>query len=85
MARATTTMTVRISGELSEFVAANVSETGTYENVSEYVLDLIRRDKERVENEAFEKLKAELKLAFSSPEDSYVSMTSERFLARHRR
>ncbi|MBC7674806.1 MAG: addiction module antitoxin, partial [Rhodoferax sp.] len=45
----TTTMTVRISGALSEFVASNVGENGDYENISEYVRDLIRRDKERVE------------------------------------
>ena len=31
-----TTMTVRIGGALSEFVAANVGESGTYENVSAY-------------------------------------------------
>ncbi|WJJ94915.1 ribbon-helix-helix domain-containing protein [Neopusillimonas aromaticivorans] len=42
----TTTMTVRLSGSLSEFVATNVGEYGDYENVSEYVRDLIRRDKE---------------------------------------
>ena len=42
MAR-TTTMTVRINGPLSDFVAANVGEDGEYENVSEYIRDLIRR------------------------------------------
>ena len=84
MAR-TTTMTVRISGELSEFVASNVSETGSYENVSEYVRDLIRRDKERVDNEAFEKLKAELQLAFSAPDSAFVRVTLEEVLARNRR
>lgn len=84
MAR-TTTMTVRISGELSEFVAANVGEHGLYENVSEYVRDLIRRDKQRLEAEAFEKLKAELQMAFSAPEEEYVTMTAEQFLERHRR
>jgi antitoxin ParD1/3/4 len=31
----TTTLTVRLSGALSDFVATNVSETGSYENVSE--------------------------------------------------
>ncbi|WP_037454842.1 ribbon-helix-helix domain-containing protein, partial [Skermanella stibiiresistens] len=46
MAR-TTTMTVHLSGVLSDFVAANVGETGSYKNVSEYIEDLIRRDKER--------------------------------------
>ena len=30
----TTTMTVRLSGALSEFVAANVSETGSYQALS---------------------------------------------------
>ncbi len=83
MAR-TTTMTVRISGELSEFVASNVSETGSYENVSEYVRDLIRRDKERSENEAFERLKAELQLAFSAPDSAFVRVTLEE-VARNRR
>ena len=39
----TTAMTVRLSGALREFVAANVSETGAYENVSETIRDLIRR------------------------------------------
>ena len=84
MAR-TTTMTVRISGELSEFVAANVSENGSYENISEYVRDLIRRDKERVENEAFERLKADLQLAFSAPDSAFVTVTLEQVLARNRR
>ena len=59
MAR-TTTMTVRLSGALSDFVAASVGENGSYENVSEYIRDLNRRDKERTEQEAFAKLKAEL-------------------------
>jgi len=84
MAR-TTTMTVRISGELSEFVAANVSEAGSYENISEYVRDLIRRDKERVEAEAFERIKAELQLAFSAPDGAFVAVRLEDVLARNRR
>ena len=37
-----TTMTVRVSGALSEFVATNVGEDGAYENVSEYIRDLER-------------------------------------------
>jgi putative addiction module CopG family antidote len=68
----TTTMTVRLSGALSEFVAANVGENGHYENISEYVRDLIRRDKERTEQEAFVRLKAELTLAFAAPDEDYV-------------
>ncbi len=41
------TLDLRVSGALGEFVAANVGDDGAYENVSEYVPDLIRRDKER--------------------------------------
>ena len=80
----TTTMTVRLSGALSDFVAANVGENGSYENISEYVRDLIRRDKERAEAEAFVRLKAELALAFSAPDSSYVPLTAEDVIARNR-
>lgn len=79
----TTTMTVRLSGALSDFVAANVGEDGSYENISEYVRDLIRRDKERTESEAFDRLKAELTRAFSAPEDSYRPLTAAEIIARN--
>ena len=62
-----TTMTVRLGGALSDFVSANVGDGGSYENVSEYIRDLIRRDKERAEAEAFKRLKAELAHAFAAP------------------
>lgn len=51
-----TTMTVHLNEALSDFVSANVGESGTYDNASEYVRDLIRRDKERAEQLAFERL-----------------------------
>jgi putative addiction module CopG family antidote len=77
-------MTVRLNGMLSDFVAANVGENGSYENVSEYIRDLIRRDKERVEKEAFERLKAELSQAFAAPESSYEPLTAAEVIARNR-
>lgn len=80
----TTTMTVRLSSALSDFVAANVGENGSYENISEYVRDLIRRDKERAEQEAFNRLKAELTRAFAAPEDSYKPLTAVEVIARNR-
>jgi antitoxin ParD1/3/4 len=80
----TTTMTVRLSGALSDFVASNVDENGAYENISEYVRDLIRRDKERREQEAFDRLKAELTQAFAAPEESYVALTAAEVIARNR-
>ena len=80
----TTTLTVRLSGRLSDFVAANVGENGAYENVSEYIRDLIRRDSERVDKEAFERLKAELVHAFATPESSYEPLTAAQVIARNR-
>ena len=80
----TTTMTVRLSGALSDFVAENVGESGNYENISEYVRDLIRRDKERAEREAFERLKAELTQAFAAPDSSYQPLTAADIIARNR-
>lgn len=80
----TTTMTVRLSGALSDFVASNVDEGGDYENISEYVRDLIRRDKERREQETFNRLKAELAHAFAAPESTYISLTAAEVIARNR-
>lgn len=81
---AQTTMTVRLNKTLSEFVASNVGSRGTYENVSEYVRDLIRRDKARVEKDAFERLKAELAQAYAAPESAYKPLTAAEVIARNR-
>jgi putative addiction module CopG family antidote len=78
------TMTVRLGGALSDFVASNVGESGAYENISEYVRDLIRRDKQRAESEAFERLKAELTHAFAAPDSSYQPLTAAEVIARNK-
>ncbi len=80
----TTTMTVRLGGTLSDFVSTNVGDGGSYENVSEYIRDLIRRDKERAEQEAFNRLKAELTHAFAAPEETYHALTAAEVIARNR-
>lgn len=80
----TTTLTVRLGTALSDFVSANVGEDGTYENVSEYVRNLIRRDKERAEAEAFDRLRAELTHAFAAPEEAYHPLTAAEVIARNR-
>ena len=79
------TLNVRIGGALSDFVASNVGDQGAYENVSEYVRDLIRRDKERAEAEQFARLKAELDRAFAAPDTSYAPLDAETVIARNRR
>jgi antitoxin ParD1/3/4 len=79
------TLNVRISGALGEFVAANVGDDGDYENVSEYVRDLIRRDKERVEAKALNRLKAELTRAFTAPDSTYRTLDADTVIKRNPR
>ena len=79
------TLNVRVGGALGEFVAANVGYDGAYENVSEYVRDLIRRDKARVEAEGFARLKAELAAAFAVLESSYTAMDADTIINRNAR
>lgn len=78
------TLNVRVGGELSEFVAANISGGGLYDNASEYVRDLIRRDKERLETQAFERLKAELQRAFAAPRSAYKRVKADDVIKRNR-
>lgn len=77
------TLNVRIRGALGDFVAANVGPSGAYENVSEYVRDLIRRDKERAEGEAFNRLKAELARGFAAPDSTYHRLDADTVIARN--
>jgi antitoxin ParD1/3/4 len=78
------TLNVRVNGPLGQFVADNVGAEGTYENVSEYVRDLIRKDKERVEHAMFVRLKAELGAAFAAPDTSYTTLSATDLIARNR-
>lgn len=78
------TLNVRVGGALSDFVAANVGEQGAYDNVSEYVRDLIRKDKKEAEEQAFQRLKAELQRAFNKPEVDYRRITAGEVVRRNR-
>ncbi len=77
---------VRVSGALREHVERSASE-GDYESVSEYVRDLIRKDKAAKEEAAFQRLKGELQAAFAVPDSEYHTMTAEeiRAFAKQRR
>jgi antitoxin ParD1/3/4 len=78
------TLKVGVGGVLSEFVTANVRPHGAYDNVSEYVRDLIRKDRDRAEQQAFELLKAELQRAFAAPESDYQRVTAADVIERNR-
>jgi len=81
----TFTLNVRVSGALGEHVSANVGDDGAYENVSEYVRDLIRRDKERADAEAFTRLRAELQRAFAAPDSTYRPLDANTVIRRNAR
>jgi antitoxin ParD1/3/4 len=68
-------LNVRVGGALKDHLVARISDTGDYDNASEYVRDLIRRDKERVEFTTFEAKRAALQKAFASPDADYMQIT----------
>ncbi|MEP6784345.1 MAG: addiction module antitoxin [Sphingomonadales bacterium] len=77
------TLNVRVGGSLGAHVAASIGGDGDFENVSEYVRDLIRRDKERSEEQSFARLKAELVHAFSASDDRYGTLDAETVIRRN--
>ncbi len=67
---------VRVSGALRQHVEHTTSD-GDYENVSEYVRDLIRRDKAAKEQAAFDQVKSELQAAFATPESAAEAISAD--------
>ncbi|MEO1029025.1 MAG: addiction module antitoxin [Pseudomonadota bacterium] len=78
-------LNVRVSGSLREHVERTTSE-GDFESTSEYVRDLIRRDKAAKEEAAFQAVKAQLQAAFAVPENEAVTVSADdiRALAKSR-
>lgn len=74
---------VRVSGALKAHVEHSVSD-GDYENVSEYVRDLIRKDKAAKEAAAFEAVKTHLQAAFTGSDAEGIQISKQDFLARKR-
>ena len=74
-------MTVRSSGALGAGGGADGGEGGTCEAVGASGRKPIRRDEERVQREAFERLKAELQHAFVASEESQRSLTAANVVA----
>ena len=77
-------LNVRIGGELGKHVAAQTGNDGSYDNSSEYVRELIRKDKERIETEKFERLIAELQRAFAARDETYHDLTAEDVITRNK-
>ena len=75
-------LNVRVGGALSEYVASAIGDHGDYDNASEYVRDLIRRDKQRAEQAAFEAKRAALQQAFALPDSAYQAVSAEEIVRR---
>ena len=74
--------TITLTDQQDRWIKAQII-AGHYTNDSEYIRDLIRRDKARVEAHAFAHLQAELSQAFAAPDDSYHALTAAEVIARH--
>lgn len=79
----TMSLNVRVTGSLCDYVVKNISDDGQYDNVSEYIRDLIRQDQKRAEQRKFERVKAELQLAFSAPEKDYITLSADDIFKRN--
>lgn len=76
-------ITVDLDEALYDFVTDRLGEARLHEAVGPYVRDLIQRDSE-LELEHFEAVKEELQRAFAAPEDSFITLTAEDVIARHK-
>ncbi|MBM3620169.1 MAG: addiction module antitoxin [Alphaproteobacteria bacterium] len=65
-------LTVHLDRELADFVATRVSDR----RADAYIRDLIRRDGERVEGEAFDRSKVEVARAFAATSVRLLTTTS---------
>lgn len=74
---------VRIGGRLQDHLQRQVGENGLYENASEYVRALIRRDLES-KTESWDWLKDHLEDGLRAEEASFKSVTANDVIARNR-
>lgn len=75
---------VRISGELRAHLEQQIGERGLYENASEYIRDLIRRDV-KGKQEAWQWLRDELEPAMRADRAEYLEVSAEDVIARNTR
>ncbi|WP_429819539.1 ribbon-helix-helix domain-containing protein [Ensifer sp. B1-9] len=75
---------VRVSGQLEAHLQQQIGEDGLYENASEYIRALIRRDLQTRE-EAWEVLQKELSPAMRADDSEFVTVTAEDVIRRNQR
>lgn len=75
---------VRITGELRAHLDQQIGKRGLYENASEYIRDLIRRDLQG-QRQAWNWLKNEFEPALRASEENYVAVSADDVIARNKK
>jgi putative addiction module CopG family antidote len=71
---------VRLPGKLKKFIAEQSGPDGVYENASEYVRDLIRKDYQHHEELKWVALKERLSHGMKAGVDDFVSFVPEEII-----
>lgn len=75
---------VKVGGQLETHIRQQTGDNGLYENASEYIRALIRRDLQ-TRDEAWEALQKELAPAMRADDTEFVSVTAEDVIRRNQR
>ncbi|NTF46424.1 transcriptional regulator [Rhizobium rhizogenes] len=75
---------VKVGGLLQAHIQQQIGENGLYENASEYIRALIRRDLQ-TRDEAWDALAGELAPAMHADDGEFVTVTAEDVIRRNQR
>ncbi|TCQ17485.1 ribbon-helix-helix domain-containing protein [Rhizobium sp. PP-CC-3G-465] len=75
---------VKIGGQLQAHIEQQIGGDGLYENASEYIRALIRRDLQ-TRDEAWEALQKELSPAMRADDSEFIAVSAEDVIRRNRR
>ncbi|PZM14410.1 ribbon-helix-helix domain-containing protein [Rhizobium tubonense] len=75
---------VKVGGQLQAHIQQQIGEDGLYENASEYIRALIRRDLQ-TRDEAWDELQKELATAMRAGDSEFVAVSAEDVIRRNTR
>ncbi|MBX4909369.1 MULTISPECIES: transcriptional regulator [Rhizobium] len=75
---------VKVSGQLQDHIQQQIGDDGLYENASEYIRALIRRDLQS-RNEAWDMLQRELAPAMRAEDSEFIAVSAEDVIRRNKR
>ncbi|MGZ2380224.1 transcriptional regulator [Rhizobium leguminosarum] len=75
---------VKVSGVLQDHIQQQIGDDGLYENASEYIRALIRRDLQ-TRDEAWDALQKELAPAMRADDSEFVAVSAEDVIRRNKR